>query len=47
MGLKYLWDNNIVIYYLQQKFPPQSEAFIDSLLLKTKPLLSVISEMSY
>ncbi len=45
MGLNYLWDTNIVIYYLQQKFTRQSEIFIDSLLLQNKPLLSVISEI--
>ena len=29
MGIKYLWDTNTVIYYLQQKFPAASEQFID------------------
>ena len=33
MGLKYLWDTNTAIYYLQQQFPPSAEKFIDETLL--------------
>jgi predicted nucleic acid-binding protein len=25
MGMKYLWDSNIAIYYLQQQFPKTAE----------------------
>ncbi len=32
MGMKYLWDTNTVIYYLQKQFPPSAEKFIDDTL---------------
>jgi hypothetical protein len=32
MGIKYLWDTNMAIYYLQQQFPPQAEKYIDETL---------------
>ena len=37
MGVKYLWDTNIAIYYLQQQFPPNAEKFIDELLTTEQP----------
>ena len=45
MGMNYLWDTNIVIYYLQQQFPLSAEKFIDELLFKETPAISVISEI--
>lgn len=45
MGLKYLWDTNTVIYYLQNQFPKEGEKFIDSLLIEYLPVLSIITEM--
>lgn len=32
MGIKYLWDTNTAIYFLQQQFPPPAEKFIDETL---------------
>lgn len=32
MGISYLWDTNIVIYYLQQQLPESAEKFIDNIL---------------
>jgi ABC-type ATPase with predicted acetyltransferase domain len=32
MGIKYLWDTNTAIYYLQQQYPIEAEKFIDNLL---------------
>jgi hypothetical protein len=29
MGLKYLWDTNTVIHYLQRQFPLAGEEFIE------------------
>ena len=29
--MSYLWDTNIVIYYLQQQFPAFPEAYMDEL----------------
>ena len=45
MGIKYLWDTNTVIYYLQQQFPPSAEKFIDSTLPDSQPAISVITEI--
>ncbi len=45
MGIKYLWDTNTVIYYLQQQFPSSAEKFIDDLLITEQPALSVITEI--
>jgi predicted nucleic acid-binding protein len=45
MGLKYLWDTNIVIYYLQKQFPLPVEQFIDGVLNNFQPAISVITEI--
>ena len=45
MGIKYLWDTNTVIYYLQQQFSPAAEKFIDDILLESQPTISVITEI--
>ena len=45
MGMKYLWDTNTVIYYLQQQFPPVAEKFMDSLINEARPIISAITEI--
>jgi predicted nucleic acid-binding protein len=45
MGIKYLWDTNTSVYYLQQQFPPSAEKFIDNVLEEYQPALSVITEI--
>ncbi len=45
MGLKYIWDTNTVIYFLQQQFPLSAENFMDDLLSKSQPVISVITEI--
>ncbi|WP_426670794.1 type II toxin-antitoxin system VapC family toxin [Mucilaginibacter sp. McL0603] len=45
MGLKYLWDTNTVVHYLQKQFPPAGEEFIDNTLNKYQPAISVITEI--
>jgi predicted nucleic acid-binding protein len=45
MGMNYLWDTNIAIYYLQRQFSLLAEQFIDELLVKERPTISVISEI--
>ena len=45
MGIKYLWDTNTVIYYLQQLFPQSAETFIDNLLKEERPIISAITEI--
>lgn len=45
MGIKYIWDTNTVIYYLQQQFPLSAEKFMDDLVNEARPVISVISEI--
>lgn len=45
MGIKYLWDTNTAIYYLQQQFPPSAEKFMDNLLEEESPVISAITEI--
>ena len=45
MGIKYLWDTNTAIYYLQQQFPPGAEKFIDDLITDEQPVISAITEI--
>ncbi len=45
MELKYLWDTNTAIYFLQQQFPPKAEKFIDQTLEYSRPAISVITEI--
>jgi len=45
MGIKYLWDTNTVIYFLQQQFPPNVEKWIDNLLGQSQPVISAITEI--
>jgi predicted nucleic acid-binding protein len=45
MGIKYLWDTNTAIYYLQQQFPPSAEKFMDDLVKDEQPVISAITEI--
>ncbi len=45
MGIKYIWDTNTVIYYLQQQFPPSGEKFMDNLVNEARPVISAITEI--
>ncbi len=45
MGIKYLWDTNTAIYYLQQQFPVTAEKFIDDSLIDSQPCISAITEI--
>jgi predicted nucleic acid-binding protein len=45
MGIKYTWDTNTAICFLQQQFPPQAEKFIDDLLKEDQPCISTITEI--
>ena len=45
MGIKYLWDTNTAIYYLQQQFPPPAEKYIDDALKESGTAISVITEI--
>jgi predicted nucleic acid-binding protein len=43
--MSYILDTNTVIYYLKKQLPEKAEKFIDSLVAKKTPYLSVITEM--
>lgn len=43
--MSYLWDTNIVIYYLQQQFPPDAEKYIDGVIAISLPAISAITEI--
>lgn len=45
MGISHVWDTNTVIYYLQQQFPQEAEKFMDDLVKKEQPVISVITEI--
>ena len=45
MGIKYLWDTNIVIYYLQQQFTTNAEKLIDNIVQDYKIIISAITEI--
>ncbi len=45
MGIKYLWDTNTVIYFLQKQFPPAAEKYIDQTLAHSQPAISAITEI--
>lgn len=45
MGVKYLWDTNTAIYYLQSQFPPAAERFMDEIIAEYQPAISVITEI--
>jgi hypothetical protein len=45
MGIKYLWDTNTAIYYLQRQFPPSAEQFMDGILKEFQPCISAITEI--
>lgn len=43
--MKYLWDTNIAIYYLQKQFPDAVEHIVDTFLTESQLVISVISEI--
>ncbi|MDZ7776977.1 MAG: type II toxin-antitoxin system VapC family toxin [Bacteroidales bacterium] len=45
MGIKYIWDTNTVIYYLQQQFPPLAERYMDKRINEARPVISAITEI--
>jgi hypothetical protein len=45
MGVKYLWDTNTAIYYLQQQFSLPAEKFMDEVTKESPPCISVITEI--
>jgi predicted nucleic acid-binding protein len=43
--MKYLWDTNSAIYYLQQQFPASAEEFMDVIIAESTPCISAITEI--
>ncbi len=45
MGIKYLWDTNTVIYFLQNQFSESASQFIEKTMEDSQPSISVITEI--
>jgi len=45
MGLKYLWDTNAVIYYLQKNFTDNDQERMNNIINNHQPALSSISQI--
>lgn len=45
MAMNYIWDTNIVIYFLEGSFADKAMAFIGSTISKKPPMISAITEM--
>ena len=45
MGLKYLWDTNAVIYYLQKYFSDNDQELMNNIINSYQPAISVITEI--
>ncbi|GAA3992164.1 type II toxin-antitoxin system VapC family toxin [Mucilaginibacter dorajii] len=45
MELKYLWDTNTVIYYLQKQFPETNEILMNDIINNYQPAISAITEI--
>lgn len=43
--MRYLWDTNIAIYFLQNQFTREAEARIITILEESGPVISVITEI--
>jgi predicted nucleic acid-binding protein len=45
MGLKYLWDTNTIIYYLQNNFAEINQELMSSIISNHQPAISAISQI--
>ena len=45
MGLKYLWDTNAVIYYLQKNFTDNEQERMNDIINNYQPAISSISQI--
>jgi predicted nucleic acid-binding protein len=45
MGLKYLWDTNTVIYYLQKSFTHTGQELMNNIISNNQPAISSITEI--
>jgi predicted nucleic acid-binding protein len=45
MELKYLWDTNTVICYLQKNFPPDKQSLMSKIINDHPPAISAISQI--
>jgi predicted nucleic acid-binding protein len=45
MGLKYLWDTNTIIYYLQKNFSESSQELMTGIINSFQPAISAITEI--
>jgi hypothetical protein len=47
MGLKYLWDTNTVIYYLQKNFSDEVQASLNIVINTYKPAISLSQKLNF
>jgi predicted nucleic acid-binding protein len=45
MGLKYLWDTNAVVYYLQNNFSETGQGLMNNIINTYQPAMSAITEI--
>lgn len=45
MELDYLWDTNIIIYYLNNSLPPSSQSFLENIIDHSEINISVITQI--
>jgi hypothetical protein len=45
MGLKYLWDTNAVVHYLQKNLPEAQQKLMGNIINTYQPAISIITEI--
>jgi predicted nucleic acid-binding protein len=45
MGLKYLWDTNAVVHYLQKNLPEPQQKLMSNIINSYQPAISIITEI--
>ena len=45
MGLKYLWDTNAVVHYLQKNLPEPEQKLMGNIINSYQPAISIITEI--
>jgi predicted nucleic acid-binding protein len=45
MGLKYLWDTNAIVHYLQKNLPDRQQKMMSDIINSHQPAISIITEI--
>jgi len=43
--VRYIWDTNAVVHYLQKRYPLAGQEFINKVALNHQPIISIITEI--